>query len=397
MTRFSSSQPAILWVQVVILALVQGAISLMWVIYNLYLPLLLVQLGFSKEFAVGLLVVENILAIAMEPLMGTTSDRMQHWLGSKFPIIALGVVVAASLFGLLPLIAAGGSPAGIGRWILPIALVTWALAMTVFRSPVLSLLGQYALTTRLPQAASILTLTGALAAALGNFTNQFLLSLGAMITFIAGSLVLLGATLALRLVKPQSTVHPTARKHSQPRLSRFNLGLIFGAGVGIILGFALLMRSLLNPVPPQPEAPLLLTVFTLVHVLAILPMGWVATQVGNGLAMLIGLGVTSLTVILVLGVYGSLGGVILMVLLGIAWSGVANGTIPFALSLVPPHRAGLGTGMFFAGGALAASVVGLITSRIGPIPRSGGAIAAVVAFALAAVCIGISEKGRSQS
>jgi len=47
-----------------------GAITLTWVIYNLYLPQLLGQFGFPKQLAVGLLILENALAVVMEPLMG---------------------------------------------------------------------------------------------------------------------------------------------------------------------------------------------------------------------------------------------------------------------------------------------------------------------------------------
>ncbi|PSN76019.1 MFS transporter, partial [filamentous cyanobacterium CCP4] len=56
----------------------QGAITLLWVIYNLYLVQLLTQLGFPRGLAVGLLVVENLLAMVIEPVVGTFSDRMQH-------------------------------------------------------------------------------------------------------------------------------------------------------------------------------------------------------------------------------------------------------------------------------------------------------------------------------
>jgi hypothetical protein len=39
--------------------------------------------------------------------------------------------------------------------------------------------------------------------------------------------------------------------------------------------------------------------------------------------------------------------------LGATFSLVSNGTIPFALSIVPQDKAGLGTGIYFSGGAVA--------------------------------------------
>ena len=81
----------ILWLQVFGLAMVQGAITLSWVIYNFYLPKLLVEFGFSKSLAVSLLILENALAVFMEPLMGSLSDKKQRWVASRFPFIMLGV------------------------------------------------------------------------------------------------------------------------------------------------------------------------------------------------------------------------------------------------------------------------------------------------------------------
>ncbi len=135
------------------LALVQGAIALTWVIYNLYLVALLTQFGFPASLATGLLVLENILAALIEPLMGNFSDGLQHRMGTRFPVIALGMIVASACFLGIPAVLVFAGPSGLMRWVLPSVLVAWAIAMTLFRSPALSLLGRYAFRTQLPQAA----------------------------------------------------------------------------------------------------------------------------------------------------------------------------------------------------------------------------------------------------
>jgi len=145
----------ILWPQVGGLALVQGSITLCWVIYNLYLGALLTALGFPQAWTATLLVIKNLLGMVMEPLMGTFSDRQQHLMGTRFPLIALGVVLSAGLFFLIPTALIWGQNAVL-RWLLPLLLVAWAMAMTMFRSPALSLLGRYAFRTNLPQATSLL-------------------------------------------------------------------------------------------------------------------------------------------------------------------------------------------------------------------------------------------------
>ncbi|MEM9157311.1 MAG: MFS transporter, partial [Cyanobacteria bacterium P01_F01_bin.33] len=92
----------ILWVQVWGLAAIQGAISLTWVIYNLYLPGLLQQLGFAASVAAALLLIENILAAVMEPLMGSLSDRVQRFVTTSFPFITAGMVAASICFLVIP-------------------------------------------------------------------------------------------------------------------------------------------------------------------------------------------------------------------------------------------------------------------------------------------------------
>ncbi|PSN17205.1 MFS transporter, partial [filamentous cyanobacterium CCP5] len=162
----NSSSKSVLWGQVWGLAAVQGAITLTWVIYNLYLVELLSGLGFPAALATGLLIIENLLAMVMEPLMGAFSDRLQHNVGTQFPLISLGVILAAGLFLAIPTVLFWGQ-GPLLRWLLPLLMVAWALAMTVFRSPALSLLGRYAFRTNLPQAASVLTLVGGVTGAAG--------------------------------------------------------------------------------------------------------------------------------------------------------------------------------------------------------------------------------------
>ncbi|PSN77490.1 MFS transporter, partial [filamentous cyanobacterium CCP4] len=83
-------------------------------------------------------------------------------------------------------------------------------------------------------------------------------------------------------------------------------------------------------------------------------------------------------------------------LFGAALSLVSNGTLPFALTMVPPARAGLGTGTYFSGGALAASVGGglFINSGLGPTVIT---LVAALAFLAAGLCVGASGQMRGMS
>lgn len=412
----------ILWAQVGGLALVQGAITLSWVIYNLYLVELLTGLGFPQTWAAGLLVIENLLGIGMEPLMGTLSDGRQHQVGTRFPLVALGVILAAGLFLLIPTALLWGQNAVL-RWLLPLLLVAWALAMTVFRSPALSLLGRYAFRTQLPQAASVLTLVGGLAGAMGPLSNQWILSLGPGVAFGAGSVVLLGAMVALRWAGPNQTVadplgiaessepsgtagmtDETPEPLNRPApaastISLASLALVFGAGVGVTLGFRLMLTTfpvVLRQQVPNANVATTMGLIFLALAFTALPAGTLATRLGNRRAMIAGLGLLALLAAGMLAIHSSGLGLTIAVLFGGAFSLVANGTLPFALAMVPPTKAGLGTGIYFSGGALAMSLWGLFLGD-GNLSPGWSALLAALAFLLAGLCVAATVRSQPQS
>ncbi|NJO43493.1 MAG: hypothetical protein HC865_23650 [Cyanobacteria bacterium RU_5_0] len=49
---------------------------------------LLEQVGLLSQVALMLLMVETLLAVALEPIMGGLSDRAPHWMGTRFPFIS---------------------------------------------------------------------------------------------------------------------------------------------------------------------------------------------------------------------------------------------------------------------------------------------------------------------
>ena len=378
----------------------QGAITLMWVIYNLYLVDLLTRFGFPQIMATGLLIFENLLAMVMEPLMGTFSDRLQHQVGTKFPFISLGVVLAAGCFLAIPMMLFNGQGTLL-RWLLPLMMVAWALAMTVFRSPALSLLGRYAFRTQLPQAASILTLVGGLTGAARPLAHSYILAWGPMVAFGVGSAVLLLATFLLSRFQPNEAVRPQASAEiDAPEpvgVSLTNLGLIFGAGVGVALGFRLIMTTyptVLQQNVTSIAPSLVMGLIFISLALTAIPAGQLATRLGNRRTMLLGLTILVCLCAIMISVSSASVSLGIAVLLGGAYSLVLNGTLPFALTLVPTEKAGLGTGLYFSGGALATSLFASLL-RGDSLPPHVKALLAALGFLLAGLCIASANSSRA--
>ncbi|MEH2114801.1 MFS transporter [Nostoc sp.] len=392
----SKSHLNILWVQVWVLAGVQGAITLTWLIYNIYLPQLLTQFGFPVSLAAGLVIVENLLGAVLEPLMGALSDRARRWVGTRFPFILVGMILASALFIAIPGVVSLIPPASVIRSILPIVLVAWALAMTIFRSPVMCLLGMYATPAQLPLAVSFVTLIGGLIGAFRPISYKFILSLGPVYTFAIGSFVMLGAAAILRLVNPPETAVDT-HQTATVKLPLQKLVLIFATGFGVAWGIRFLMDVLGKVLKTQlntDNIDIQMLWIGIAIAIASIPAGILAVKIGNSQAMLCGICAIIPSLLIMISVGAQIPIIVLIVA---GFSLIVNGAIPFALGLVPQQWAGLGIGTYFGGFALAMSLFGIIFPQLPKITPFVGAVGGALAFFLTGVCIAGSGIFETQS
>jgi hypothetical protein len=367
---------------------VQGTISLTWLIYNSYLPKLLGDFGFSKELAVNLIILENTLAIVMEPLFGGLSDRKQRWLGTRFPFITAGAIASSALFIAIPSIVTFFQPSVVSRSFLPILLVAWSFAMTIFRSPAIALLGRYAQVPELPLAVSLLTLTGGIVAAFKPVASKFILGFSPIFAFTLGSLVLLGACGVLRYVspppRPDLEIPLEAENTTIPIQS---LAFIFATGCGIAWGSRLVTEIFSKTLQAQfrgESTDILMLWIGLVMAIAAIPAGIFAVKIGNAKAMIGGIVAIIPAMFLIVYVGINIGTLILAVA---AYSLILNGVIPFALSSVSSRWSGLVIGIYFGGFSLAMALFPIVFPSLGEITPLGGAIGAALAFVMAAACI----------
>lgn len=392
----STSQSSILWRLVWGLAAVQASITLTWVIYKLYLAQLLTKFGFTPELAATVLIIENALAIAMEPLMGGLSDRTKQFIGTRFPFISAGVILSSAIFIAIPAIALFGNAGGAIRWLMPVLMIAWALAMMVFRAPTLALLGRCARVPELPQAASLLTLAAGAIGAVAPISKEWLLKLGPEVTFATGSIVLLAAVAVLRaVIPPEMPTIPSETPVETPSIGALlpALGLIFSTGVFVSWGSRFLMETFPKVLQAQlPTADVKFSMFWIGLAIAIaaIPAGALAVRLGNLQGMLAGIA-GCILVLLLIGLVPNVAIVVAAAIALVAFlSLVNNGAVPFAISLLPPQRSGLGVGMYFGGVGAAASLFGFVFGGLGQINSSVGAIVGAIAFLVAAACIALS-------
>ena len=387
----SQSQSLILWRQVGGVAALQAAITLTWMLYRLYLPQLLAGFGFAG-FDRGITILEDSLAITIEPFAGWLSDKQRHWMGTRFPLIVVGTILSSVLFMAIPAIFIFGNPVSPLRWMLPVVIVAWSIAMAMFRSPAVSLLGQYATQTQLPQAMSLLVFVGGVAGAARPVAGDFILNLGPAFAFAIGSFVLLGAVAFLRSVNPDAALSelPPDTAISE-RVSITALGLIAVTGMAVAWGSRAMGERILPHVFQTQiagvDSKLLMAGFSLALAFASLLAGVIAVRWGNQRTLLGGLVATAVLLLVMVFSQGFV--MVATTVLAVIFTNslIITAVVPFALSLVPPRRGGLGVGFYFGGFSLGMTFYSVVFVAPKVVPAGTTAIVGAIAFLLAGVCV----------
>ncbi len=170
-------------------------VSVLWSLYNTYVPILLSQKFSLDAAAIGFCMsLVNIAALFIQPPVGAWSDRVRTKLGRRLPFIAIGAPIAAVTFGLIPLAES-----------LPIFLactVTTILAMAFWRTPVVALMPDVTPSHLRSQANGIINFMGGLGLVLGTSIGAMLVKQNQAYPFWFGSiLVLIAAVLVLLFVR----------------------------------------------------------------------------------------------------------------------------------------------------------------------------------------------------
>jgi MFS family permease len=383
------------WQPLLGLATLQAAITLAWVVYNAYLVQLLGRFGLPPIWAIYLLVIESLVSVFLEPIMGGLSDRpkssgpAQQQILNRFPLIAIGVFLTAVFSLIIPFVATGNLQT-LSIWILPCLMVAWAFCMSIFQSPAMAMIGQYASQSKLPQATSVLMLFSVLVRVFSASATQFILSLGPIAAFEIASGSLLVALFLLRWLQPQSTQANEAEQISNHfPLSRLALVFLVGCGIGLTgrsIGATLGGKFLMPGVS-------LTLVWFLAQTAVMIPAGWGLERWGLKRVLLGSLGLAGLTLLTIARHGDSSLLVGFTILLGIAQSFILSGTFPFALNQVPENRSGLGIGIYFSGAATAGALFGLVIQFLGKPTPEQAALLGTCGVTIAIAGVATSLKG----
>ncbi|WP_434686549.1 MFS transporter [Pseudanabaena minima] len=386
-----NSPTKIIWRQVWGLAALLAAITFSWIAYGFYQPKILARIGFV-DLALWLGIFQGLLGAIVEPVVGWFSDRVLRRFGSRLPLIVVGVTLAGLIFVIVSWLVETQLSEGM-RWIVPVLMTVWVIAMIIFRGPAIALLQGFAPTNQLPKANAVLALVLAITSATSPILGLLLKQIGASMTFILGAIALLMGSVLLWSSSPRHLVTATSPEVSTPKaitksVVMYALPFVVGLGSGLEINLLLhvLPHSLFQAIG-NLSVEYVQSGILLVAGLSTLPLRSLFRRqkviwgMGLGLAAI----ASCLTLILLSqnGIYLIAIGAIASVALGL----VLTNTIPLALSMVDPSQAGFGTGLYFGGSGMATALfAGLVVTQ-GEILPLYGAMLSIFALVISVLCL----------
>ena len=353
-------------------------VSVIWGVYNAFVPIFLAnKFGLEAGFIGFFMTLDNIVALFIQPPVGTWSDRLRTPIGRRLPFILVGAPITALAFGLIPLAA-----------VLPLFVActsTLLLSAALWRTPVVALMPDITPSEKRSQANGIINFMGGIGTIIALQTGGMLYELSPAFPFWLGSaLVILAALIVFLFVKepkeylennePQPSMIESLREvmndedHSGMRLL-FAIFFWFLGYSAVETFFTLYAQEHLGIA--AGDGATLLSVFPLFFVLFAIPSGLIAARIGRRVAISIGLLVVAvilalfyllsanalLTPVAPLPLVGiplvengprmlTLAGVMLM-FGGIGWAFVNINSLPMVVELTSAARIGTFTGLYY--------------------------------------------------
>jgi len=413
-------------------------VSLLWAVYNAYVPIFLQAgnpgfppannaapfLGFGLSAAATgfIMSLDNIAAVFIQPWIGAKSDRTHTRFGRRIPYIMIGAPISVFGFILIPFavkLIPAGSNGQFSTLIIPFISLIMALSITLlasafYRTPAVALMPDLVPSPFRSQANGIINLMGGLGVVIGLAAGGLLLDLNITLPFIVGGAVALAsAIIVVVAIKEPPLVANEPVSEGEPGLmdnlrfvwqdkdkSVFNLLLAiflwFLAYNSLETFFTSYATFELGATPGK--ASQLFIIAGAVFILFAVPAGYLAGKFGRKktiAAGLVGFGLASGLIF----VTKSLTAVIMaLIAVGACWALVNINSLPMVVDSVAQKQVGAYTGLYYFA-SLSAAIAGpmIIGQTIDILGYRSMFLFSIVALALAAIFLGQVTTGEAQT
>jgi MFS family permease len=354
------------WKQMWSLTSLYASIVIGWIAYEQYQPKLLVQFNFTG-FTFLLAAAQAIILTITPPMAGRLGDRYRFTRGHRFPVISLGISFAAMVFMAVAFTVLS-NPGEIFKWVLPVLIIFWLVAMSIFTSPALSTIETFIPVEKLPKAMAILTITANLLYSLEPVIVDIIDYLGAPITFIAGGAFtfLSGFLLqknALQLFsKNKSTERPRAsivfdtQRSSYPFI--FTMGTLLGLATTVLFNiFPEMLQFKLADLLNDNSSKIMLVGILSVSGLLSLPFSSLVSFYGVKKSFWMSCVLTTVSIAGIFIFSAPLLVLLLLAIFAIGFAGLSVSSLPLAMEKSNYYEKVFCVGIFFSGVAFPNGIV----------------------------------------
>ncbi len=358
-------------------------ISLIWPIFNNYIPIFLREdFGLSATLIGIIMTWDNYLNMFVQPVVGERSDSTWTRIGRRKPWMLAGAPLAAIFFVTVPVMR---SVPGI-----MIAILLTNLAMALFRSPTIALLGDLFPSHQRSTANGIINLMGGLGGVLAYGLGGVLYSLGRITPFAFGSIVMLTSIILVmffvREPRPEAAAAgaaPAEKKASGGFFTHLSEVLRASDRSGLFILLAILCWFLgFNAMETWISSfgrftlgidagrmGILTSGLALMFVIFALPSGLLATRFGRRRIILIGIAGLALLLVYGLVVQNQLMLISFLVPAGFFWALINVNSLPMVYDVGGDRRIGAFTGLYYFASNIAAvagpTIVGVLIDLTG--------------------------------
>ncbi len=380
------------WKRTAVLGFGFFGISIMWSVYNSFVPPMLRDYSLPWWLVGFVMVFDNILGITLLPFIGQLSDGVRTRWGRRIPFIMIGAPVAAIFMILIPIVHNAMPLNSMGLWLMTSVIIVMNVSMAIFRTPTVTLMPDITPPELRSKANGIINLMGGLGTVIAFLVGGTLFGYNTVYPFLLAAIVMLIAeAIVIFFVKEPEEFRTTeaSAKAERPGFGKSfmetlrNVGGLFTAEDKSALFICLAIffwftgynaletfwTSYTSEVlyAPQVAAGLMtadeavgkgstmLTYMAMSFLVFAVPAGLIGTRIGRKRTIVTGLAVMGTLWLAVWFISNPTFITVMLVLSGLAWACVNINSLPVVADLAPPEKLGAYTGLYYFFSMLAAS------------------------------------------
>lgn len=359
---------SIQWKQLWSLAAMYASIIIGWIAYHNYQPKLLVKFNFV-QYAFWLTLAQSLILIITPPIAGRLGDRFRFSKGHRLPIISTGISFAAMVFMAVAFTLVS-NPGEYFKWILPVLIILWLVAMSIFTSPALSTLELFTPVDKLPSAMAVITIVGNLIYSLEPVIVDIIDYAGAPLTFVAGGVVVFLSGYSLKQnslgLFQQNSGRPravfTLDTKRSPKAFIFFLGAALGlATTALFKFFPTVLHNNLSSVL-DIQGKYMIVIILLISAVFSLPASKVIGKFGVQKVFWYSLGAIGVSIAGVLLISNPITAIFFAMTFALSFTTLSVSSLPLAINEANYYEKVFCVGIFFSGVELFDGIVDIIAA-----------------------------------